>query len=1174
MILKSITMQGFKSFADKTTIELDGNVCAIVGPNGSGKSNISDAILWVLGEQSAKTLRGSKMEDVIFTGTPKRKPSGFAEVTLTLDNSERLLPVEYAEVAFTRRVYRSGEGEYFINKTPCRLKDIHEMLMDTGMGRDGYSIIGQGKIDQILYANPDDRRSMFEEASGISKYKYRKAEATRKLERTNDNLIRIMDIVAELETQIGPLKEQSEKAQKFLVLSEELKELEVTAFVNSIEKNKAAYDKAKVNFDDIEKSFNEAKAESDANEKAIEAYYEEKKLFDSSLEEIKNRASEILMEVTRRESEIVLKKSSIENINENIKRLNDEITALREQNEAGSVEKAEEEVYKAKARKDSLMRELNELPIIPLREEVDKLTAETAKKASEIDILSVQIEGRIGRLESFDVIADEQSKRLNSLAAEESELSEEVETHKKELLLLEKTKAEKEEKSREYDAEKKNMNDEFVKINTANEELKSEYNKESSELQERLSRLRFLEELERDMDGYSGAVKSIVENKNLKGIRGVLSELIHVEAKYIPAIEASLGGSMQNIVTVTDKDSREAIDYLKSKGKGRATFLPLNIIKERSLEKMSHPGFLGAVSDFVSCDADIRPAVLNLLGNVALCDTFDNAIGLYKKQNGKVKIVTLSGEYINSGGAVTGGSMSKIRGLLSRKQEIATLEVSYAEQKEKVREIESGIEKNDKLIDRMRKSASELTENIEKNKEALSDVSSKVEVKKNILEKEEERLSELREAKSELVYGLENRDKAKEELKQSITDAENQLAKERENLKAVSEKLEHKKAELEALNQARIDKTMEINNASKDIEMYFNALEAARNGADSRRELSEAKALEIARLEGEVNRINKEIELVHLSIEDLRKSHKEKMAELETKKDEFSKRDENTSKLRESNKEIQEKVIALAQEMTKLSGKIEALEHAVEEEIGKLWEEYELTFSEALKERDSKGTKTGSASLINKLKKDIKELGTINVAAIEDYKNVSERYEFLSGQKNDMLETKDNLEKIIEDMQKIMSVQFTEQFEKINEDFKKTYVALTGGGTANISLSDPSDVLESGIDIELQPPGKKLQNIMLLSGGEKAIAAIALFFAMLSVRPTPFCVLDEIEAALDESNVQRFASFLRNYAKTQFLVITHRRGTMESADMLYGVTMQEKGVTKLLSLKLSEVDQS
>ena len=1174
MILKSITMQGFKSFADKTTIELDGNVCAIVGPNGSGKSNISDAILWVLGEQSAKTLRGSKMEDVIFTGTPKRKPSGYAEVTLTLDNSEHLLPVEYNEVAFTRRVYRSGEGEYFINKTPCRLKDIHEMLMDTGMGRDGYSIIGQGKIDQILYANPDDRRSMFEEASGISKYKYRKAEATRKLEKTNDNLVRIMDIVAELETQIGPLKEQSEKAQKFLVLSEELKELEVTAFVNSIEKNKAAYDKAKVNYDDIEKNFNEAKAESDANEKAIEAYYEEKKLFDSSLEEIKNRASEILMEVTRKESEIVLKKSTIDNINENIKRLNSEIDTLREQNEAGSVEKAEEAVYNAKAKKDALMRELNEMPITALREEVDKLTAETAKKASEIDVLSVQIEGRIGRLESFDVIADEQSKRLNSLAAEEAELSKEVDAHKKELVSSEEARSEKEEKSRSFDAEKKSMNEEFASLNNANETLKSEYNKESSELQERLSRLRFLEELERDMDGYSGAVKSIVENKNLKGIRGVLSELIHVEAKYIPAIEASLGGSMQNIVTVTDKDSREAIDYLKSKGKGRATFLPLNIIKERSLEKMSHPGFLGAVSDFVSCDADIRPAVLNLLGNVALCDTFENAIGLYKKQNGKVKIVTLSGEYINSGGAVTGGSMSKIRGLLSRKQEIATLEVSYAEQKEKVKEIEVSIDKNDKLIEKLRKAASELTEKIEINKEALAVLVSKIEVKSNILEKEEERLSELRQAKSELVYGLENRDKAKEELKQSITDAEKQLGEEKINLKAISEKLEVKKAELEALNQARIDKTMEISNASKDIEMYFNALEAARNGADSRRELSESKALEIARLQSEIKRTEKEIELIELSITDLKKAHEDKIRELETKKDEFSKRDENTSKLRESNKAIQEKVIALAQEMTKLTGKIEALEHAVEEEIGKLWEEYELTFSEALKERDAKGSKTGSSQLINKLRRDIKDLGTINVAAIEDYKNVSERYEFLSSQKTDMLETKDNLEKIIEDMQKIMSVQFSEQFEKINNDFKETYVALTGGGAANISLSDPSDVLESGIDIELQPPGKKLQNIMLLSGGEKAIAAIALFFAMLSVRPTPFCVLDEIEAALDESNVQRFASFLRNYDKTQFLVITHRRGTMESADMLYGVTMQEKGVTKLLSLKLSEVDQN
>ncbi len=1174
MILKSITMQGFKSFADKTKIELDGNVCAIVGPNGSGKSNISDAILWVLGEQSAKTLRGSKMEDVIFTGTPKRNPSGFAEVTLTLDNSNHLLPVEYDEVAFTRRVYRSGEGEYFINKTPCRLRDIHEMLMDTGMGRDGYSIIGQGKIDKILYANPEDRRSMFEEASGISKYKYRKAEATRKLERTNENLIRIKDIVAELETQVGPLKEQSEKAQKFLVLSEELKGLEVTAFVNSIEKNKATYEKTKKNYEDVEEAFNTAKEKSEENEKTIEAYYREKELFDSGLEAIKNEASEILVEIAKRESDINLKNNTILNIRENIKRLNSEIDSLREENGEDSVAKAQETVYKAKERKDALMRELNAMDIMPLRSEVDAMAAETAKKASEIDVLSVQIEGKTGRLESFDVIADEQSQRLNSLASEEKVLSGEVDADRKELSNLSTEKENLTAEKEGFDAEKKRMNEEFALLVNKDEELKNDYNKESGTLQEDVSRLRFLEELERDMDGYSGAVKSIVENKNLKGIRGVLSELIHVEEKYIPAIEASLGGSMQNVVTVTDKDANEAISYLKSKGKGRATFLPLNIIKPRSLDKISHKGFLGAVSDFVECDKDIYPAVLNLLGNVALCDTFDNAVSLFKAQNGKIKIVTLTGEYINSGGAVTGGSMSKVRGLLSRKQEIEKLKISSDKQKDKVRALETEIDKTEKAIAKMRENASSLTEKIEKNKEKSADVLSKIEIKKSILQNKEERLKDLTQAKEQLIYGLENRDKAKEDLKESIKNDENKLIEERENLKALTLKLEEKREKLEELNQARIDKTMEISSASKDIEMYFNALENARAGADSRRALSEAKALEIANLNKDIKTVEEEIGLIGINIENLKEKHEEKGRLLEEKKDEFSKKDAETVRLREENKEISGKVISLAQELTKLGGKTEALENAIREDIGKLWEEYELTYSEAVKERDSKGNKTSSATLISKLKRDIKDLGTINVAAIEDYKNVSERYEFLNGQKEDMLETKDNLEKIIEDMQKIMSVQFSQQFEKINASFKETYVALTGGGMANIALQDPSDILESGIDIELQPPGKKLQNIMLLSGGEKAIAAIALFFAMLSVRPTPFCVLDEIEAALDEGNVIRFASFLRNYKDTQFLVITHRRGTMESADMLYGVTMQEKGVTKLLSLKLSDVEEN
>lgn len=1172
MILKSVTMQGFKSFADKTTIELSGNVCAIVGPNGSGKSNISDAILWVLGEQSAKTLRGSKMEDVIFDGTSKRKPSGFAEVTLTLDNSDKILPVEYSEVAFTRRVYRSGDGEYFINKTPCRLKDIHEMLMDTGMGRDGYSVIGQGKIDRILYANPEDRRSMFEEASGISKYKYRKAEAERKLSRTNENLIRIKDIVAELESQIGPLAEQSEKAQKFLVLSEELKALEVTAFVNAIEKNKSAYDKTNNNYNDIKQKFDEAKEESEKNEKAIEAYYEEKKLFDSSLEKIKNEASEIIVEITKKEAETALKDSNIENIRANVARLEDEIASLSKENAENSIIEAEKRVLDAKAKKESLMRELNAMDIAAVREKTDELSKNTAKKASYTDSLAVEIEGKNARLESFDVIADEQSKRLISLAREAEDTKKELDLVKEEVTSLGEQRQKCEEEREELSRIKNEMNLSYSSAMAELDSLEEAYNSESKKNSECESRLKFLEELEKDMDGYSGAVKSVIENKSLKGILGVLSELIHVDAKYIPAVEAALGGSMQNIVTETDSDSKAAINYLKSKGRGRATFLPLNMIKTRSLDKMSSKGYLGPVSDFVDCEDKVRPAVLNLLGNVALCDSFENATGLYRQQNGKVKIVTLTGEYINSGGAVTGGSMSKIRGLLSRKQEIENLKAEAARGKESLRKTEKAIDKKNDEISSIKSKAENISVKSEENKNKLSDILYKIEAKESILKTLEKRYDELDSAKKELVYSLENRDKAKEELKKSIEQAKEELLREKDNLKKLTIELEQAREELEAVNKARIDKTMEINNASRDIEMYFNALTAAREGADSRRALSEAKKLEIEKAGADERRICEEKKLIGEHIETLKKQHADKLSELEARKDEFAKRDSNTAKLREDNKAIQDTVISLAQEMTKLQSKIEALGQAVEEDIGKLWEEYELTYSEAVSERDSKG-KTASSAHISKLKKEIKELGTINVAAIEDYKNVSERYEFLSEQKKDMTETKANLEKIITDMQGIMSQQFEEQFGKINENFRETYIALTGGGTANILLSEPSDVLESGIEIELQPPGKKLQNIMLLSGGEKAIAAIALFFAMLSVRPTPFCVLDEIEAALDESNVQRFASFLRNYEKTQFLVITHRRGTMESADMLYGVTMQEKGVTKLLSLKLSDVEE-
>lgn len=1173
MILKSITMQGFKSFADKTTIELDGNVCAIVGPNGSGKSNISDAILWVLGEQSAKTLRGSKMEDVIFTGTPKRNPSGFAEVTLILDNRTRLLPVEYAEVTFTRRVYRSGEGEYFINKTPCRLKDIHEMLMDTGMGRDGYSIIGQGKIDGILYANPEDRRSMFEEASGISKYKYRKAEATRKLEKTMDNLVRIGDIVLELEAQIGPLAEQSEKAQKFLALSEELKALEVTAFVNSIEKNRAAYEKAKKNYEDAGAAFNEEKAKSEANERAIEAYYEEKKMFDSKIESIRSEASALLVEIARQESNISMKKSARENLEANTSRLKEEIDALNKENEQGSIDAAQAKLLDAKAHKEALMRELNDLVTEPLREKADLLSAQTAKQATAVDVLAVQIEGKIGRLESFDVLVDDQSKRLTALEQEEQALKGDVQKEEEALSALFDMKQKEDEERSHFDSEKARLSDRFAALNRDDETLKQRYNEENRAMQEERSRLKFLEELEREMDGYSGAVKSVLENKSLQGICGVISELISVEAKYIPAVEAALGGSMQNIVTETERHSRAAIDYLKERGKGRATFLPLNILKERSLETMSHEGFLGSVADVVSSADKIRPAVLNLLGNVALCDTFEHAIGLYKKQNGRVKIVTLSGEYVNAGGAVTGGSMSRVRGLLSRKKEIETLRASSREKALSVRKTELSIEKNADAIFTLRAEAQKLTEAMEKNQRAHAETLSKIEIIKNRLEDKKQRLSEMGDSKKELLYGLENRDKAKAELQEAIAASEAELASAKDELKAMTKRLEEAKETLEQTNQARLEKTMAINNAAKDMELYSSALAAARAGADSRNRLAEAKAKDIGRLKLEIEANEKETMALYRDIEALKKKHEEKGEELEAHKDDFARRDARTAKLREDNKALQEKVIALAQEMTKLSGKMEALEGTVEEEIGKLWEEYELTYSQAVAERDAKGNKSSSSALISRLRREIKELGTINVAAIEDYKTVSERYEFLSAQKQDMLEAKENLEKIIADMQKVMARQFAEQFEKINESFRETYVALTGGGTANIALAEPSAILESGIDIEIQPPGKKLQNIMLLSGGEKAIAGIALFFAMLSVRPTPFCVLDEIEAALDESNVKRFASFLRNYQKTQFLVITHRRGTMESADMLYGVTMQERGITRLLSLDLNDVEQ-
>ncbi len=1184
MYLKGIELTGFKSFADKTKLTFEPGITSVVGPNGSGKSNISDAIRWVMGEMSAKSLRGSNMQDVIFAGTQTRKPLGFAQVSLTLDNSDRALDIDYSEVTVTRRVYRSGESEYSINGTSCRLRDIHELFMDTGLGRDGYSIIGQGKVNEIISGKADERRYIFDEAAGISKFRHRKDEAERKLFHTQDNLVRINDIVSELSSQLEPLLKQSQKARKYLDLREEMKKLELNVFMQTVDKLKVDMTQTDEKFRLVTDQLLKVESENEKGDEQTNKLNELADSFDAQIEQKHAESAECEVTIKGILGNIELLNSNIESSEKLIERIESEIELHNNKiDEICDLSKvlAEE--------KESKQNELEEL----------------SKKADELQAVLEQLSQNVSdRLQSINALKAEVIERLNDVSAQKSNLAS-LEAFKKsfiqrrEAIEIEKesmgtqlgeleeqlSKSEEEYKKAQVRVSEGKealsvLEKQADEIGKKTSSLKAEIENKNSSLSKGLSQLNMLREMERDFEGFAKSVKGVLtahEQGRLGGakIYGALSSLVNVEKKYVTAIEALLGGALQNVVVESEDDAKIAIDYLKTNHMGRVTFLPVSSVSGRELDNKkeisAHKGYVGIASELVESNARYKGIIQSLLGRCVVVDSMDNAISMSKKFGYKFRVATLDGELFNAGGSITGGSMNKSTGILSRASQIKTLEQNTAKEKKELDVLNrqnSELEKSLEAVLAQIKGTDVLVRTAEQ--EAVRAGAQLEHVKQSVEAKKQSGVS----MESELVVLNEQISDTNEQLATLI----NAITKDEFEIEGKNEQAQKAEEELLALEQEKNEAQDNISEQNiilmgmkKDISTYeYRISECEAQTTDIKAQI-ESKKNDIS----EITAKNEDTRAAILENEKKIQEEKEKSEQINAQISELvDERDKTRARVRETldeNKQIRETMYALKEEQNRIDNKRMKIEAELDTISAKMWEEYEVTYISAKEYETDIGSVSAAKSRVSELKGSIRALGNVNVDAIEEYANVRERYDFLSTQQKDLQEAKQSLEKLIESIQEKMKVQFKAQFEIINSKFSATFSELFGGGRAELRLTDPGDILGSGVEIDAQPPGKKLQNLSLLSGGEMAFTAIALLFAILKVRPTPFCVLDEIEAALDESNVYRFSDYVRKYSdKTQFVLVTHRRGTMEAADLLYGVTMQEKGVSKLLTLKLDE----
>jgi len=1183
MLLKSLEIQGFKTFPDKTTLSFDNGITAVVGPNGSGKSNISDAVRWVLGEQSTRVLRCTKMEDVIFNGTHARKAQGFAEVTLNIDNASRQLPFDGDNVAVTRRYYRSGDSEYLINKVAVRLKDVNELFMDTGLGRDGYSIIGQGKIDSIVAARSEDRREIFEEAAGISRFRYRKEESERRLNQAEDNLLRLRDILTELEDRVGPLKEQAEKAEQYITYAGEKRTLEIGLWLNTLDQSgqilREHNDKiiiAKNQHDAIEQELGEIDAE-------IEANFRDSSASTAKVDEIRQEAAKLEETAAKKDGEASVLQNDILHNNENIGRIKREIeqSALSGKNMDDEIEEKNKQITE----KTQYINEKN-MESAACSEKLSQIRQGMSETTAKIDGYTCQIADLTAKATEATVTEMTAASSISEIELRLSTVGETLQSKQARALELKNTAADYAKMLSDTDDRMNSLSNSVkgyeLRLNSRRqrmETMKQQSDTLNLDAQERSRRAHLLEELERNLEGFSQSVKAVMKEADrgtISGIHGPVSRIIKVPAQYTIAIEIALGAAMQNIVVGNEQDAKRAIQLLKQRNSGRATFLPLSTIKGNVLQENGLddcPGFVGVAGKLCSCDEKYNGILNSLLGRIVVAEDLDSAVAIAKRYGYHFRIVTIDGQVVNTGGSLTGGSFAKNSGLLSRATEIERLKVQAAELKGKAEQaaaaLKTAIEEVSAAEAALASSKAELANTQEErfkidaeHKRALADfatVTNDIHVLNTEKETAGARLSDQKKTRET----AQSQSKEIIEKKLALQDELNQINSSRGELNQISDELS---SNLQEIRIACLS-------AQKDIE----SLRAGISDIEHRRLDHEGKAdtlnQEIKEVQAATIALTVQINDLHKQGQELREAAQksdEQIQQLNAKRMEYERL---SAELRTKEREKSTDKEKIGHDLARLEERKANLQKEYDEIISRLWEEYELTRREA----EEVGTKIENSATaqkhLNELKNKIKALGSVNVAAVEEYKEVSERYEFMTKQVTDVEKSRDELKKLIGELTHQMRDLFVTRFQQINEHFQQTFQELFGGGTASLALSTPDNILNSGIDIAVQPPGKIVMHLESLSGGEKALVAIALYFAIMKVNPPPFCVLDEIEAALDDVNVDRFAAYLRRMNKnTQFIVITHRRGSMEEADVLYGVTMQDEGVSKLLELRATEIE--
>ncbi len=1179
MYLKSIEVHGFKSFANKIVFQFHNGITGIVGPNGSGKSNVADAVRWVLGEQRIKQLRGASMQDVIFSGTETRKPLSYAYVAITLDNTDHQLAIDYDEVTVARRIYRSGESEYLINGTPCRLKDVNELFYDTGIGKEGYSIIGQGQIDKILSGKPEERRELFDEAAGIVKFKRRKAAAQTKLENEKQNLIRVNDILSELEKQVGPLEKQSEVAKIYLKKKEELKTFDINVFLLENQRIREQLETTEERYQIASGELKETSEKYEGIKEEYERIQGEIERLDAAIEEARSSLTDTGLLRGKLEGEINVLKEQINSargseahLNNRRNALQEEIAAKNQDKEAILAEKGDtdrqvqeitSEADKVRRRLEEIQRKIEELNN-HIEEGKNTIIGELNQRAT--------IKSKLGRfdtmMEQVNIRKAELNSRLLRAKSDEAAREENIKQLEDAFEDITRQLGEMNESAAAMELSLGDIREALVGKDAALRETQTKYHQEKSKLEA-------LANLTERYEGYGGSVKKVMEQKEKeKGIIGVVADIIKVEPKYETAIETALGGNIQNIVTDNENTAKKMIEYLKVNRLGRATFLPLTSITNpqefKNPEALKEKGVIGMADKLVHIEKKYSDVARAMLGRIVVVDNVDNAVKIARKFDYGIRMVTLEGELLVPGGAISGGAFKNNSNLLGRRRELEELDKKTKKLLSDIDDINADIEetksKRNKLrmelealkADIQRKSIEQNTArlNISQTRERMEEEASGVQSLK-LEEKElEGMILEIKSGKDAASRELSDSEKLEQNVQEQILQFQKELEQMREGETETASQVSEWDLKVEKMLQTQTFKQANVDRINGEIERSQAEL------AEILEALSENKAAVEQKQQNIV-----ELEKTILASHDAQTQSEDRLKEDITRKEELSSKQKNFFTERE---QLAERMTALDKEVYRLNAQKEKLEESIEAQINYMWDEYEITLSDAASLRDESMTELSAMKReISSLKEQIKKLGDVNVNAIEDYKNLMERFTFMKTQHDDLVEAEKTLEGIIEELDTAMRKQFTEKFAEISREFDKVFKELFGGGKGTLELTEDEDILEAGIRIIAQPPGKKLQNMMQLSGGEKALSAISLLFAIQNLKPSPFCLLDEIEAALDDSNVGRFAKYLHKLTKnTQFIVITHRRGTMEQVDRLYGITMQEKGVSTLVSVNL------